>query len=357
VGTLPLLLAREGRLPSGRVVRRLFAAALIAAAVALAGFGAAIRNQSASDRDRLATDRLLLRGGSPSAARLSIAAGHLLPAAGQAATGALSVVLQSRIGAGANFFCGRVSREGSPFYFPLALATKVSLGLALAALVGAACRRGRRVAAALGAGLALVLLLAAGTTYNIGVRHLLFAFPFAALAASAAAAEGPRGRLALAALWSVAAFELASAHPHELSFFNAAAGGAEGGRRYFADSNVDWGQDLGRLAREAPALDGGRPIPSVVFGGDFPGRYAPALRAVGPGDEDRAGAVLAVGEVPMSVGPELLRSKGALADADRLERLRSGLRARGTRIGTIGGSIGIWRVDVGPGRQRTTERP
>jgi hypothetical protein len=31
-------------------------------------------------------------------------------------------------------------------------------------------------------------------------------------------------------------------------------------------------------------------------------------------------------------------------DAERLERLRSTLHARGTRIGEIGGSIGIWRI-------------
>ena len=63
------------------------------------------------------------------------------------------------------------------------------------------------------------------------------------------------------------------------------------------------------------------------------------------------GTILAIGEAPFALGPELLRSKGAFADADRLERIRSALRERGTRIGAIGGSIGIWRIDtaaVGP---------
>jgi NAD(P)-dependent dehydrogenase (short-subunit alcohol dehydrogenase family) len=36
---------------------------------------------------------------------------------------------------------------------------------------------------------------------------------------------------------------------------------------------------------------------------------------------------------------------GAFADADRLERIRTAVRLRGTRVGAIGGSIGIWRID------------
>jgi hypothetical protein len=33
-------------------------------------------------------------------------------------------------------------------------------------------------------------------------------------------------------------------HPAHLAYFNEWAGGPEGGRRYLADSNIDWGQDL-----------------------------------------------------------------------------------------------------------------
>jgi hypothetical protein len=38
-------------------------------------------------------------------------------------------------------------------------------------------------------------------------------------------------------------------HPSYLSYFNEVAGGPDGGYRYVTDSNVDWGQDLKRLAR------------------------------------------------------------------------------------------------------------
>jgi hypothetical protein len=142
----------------------------------------------------------------------------------------------------------------------------------------------------------------------------------------------------------VAAVEIATAHPHELSFFNALAGGPGGGRRFFVDSNLDWGQDLLRLKDAAPSIAPAG-LGAVVFGGDLPARHAPFLRPPFPGEEDRSGTLLAIGEAPLALGPELLRAKGAVADADRLERIRIALRQHGTRIGSIGGSIGIWRID------------
>ena len=137
--------------------------------------------------------------------------------------------------------------------------------------------------------------------------------------------------------------ETLAVHPHELSFFNAAAGGLKGGRRFFVDSNLDWGQDLARLARAAPSYTD-KTLPAIVFGGDLPGRHVPLLGPLAPGTEDHEGAVVAIGEAPLALGPELLTSKGAREDAVRLARLRATLLTRGTRIGEIGGSIGIWRI-------------
>lgn len=349
--TLPFLAA--GATPARRdlplLARRLLAAAAIAVFVALAGFGWAFRGQTAEDRHALAVDRLEVKGRSPAAARLALSAGDALPPLGNLLTGALSVALQSDVGAGANYFLGKVSREGSSWYFPVALAVKVPLGLLLGLGAALAARESRRFTALLGAALLLFLFLSARTTYNIGVRHALLFFPLAAVAAGAALAS-PAVRLRRAATLGallVAAVELATVHPHELSFFNALAGGPEGGRRFFVDSNLDWGQDLLRLKEAAPALAPGG-LGAVVFGGDLPARHAPVLRPPYPGEEDRPGTVLALGEAPLALGPELLRSKGAVADADRLERIRTALRERGTRVGAIGGSIGIWRIDRAP---------
>lgn len=349
--TLPFLAAdaTPARADLPRLARRLLAAAAIAVLVALAGFGWAFRGQTAEDRHALAVDRLEVKGRSPAAARLALSAGDALPPLGNLLTGALSVALQSDVGAGANYFLGKVSREGSPWYFPLALAVKAPLGLLLGLGAALAARESRRFTALLGAALLLFLLLSARTTYNIGVRHALLFFPLAAVAAGAALASPPvrlRRAATLGALL-VAAVEIATIHPHELSFFNALAGGPEGGRRFFVDSNLDWGQDLLRLKEAAPALAPGG-LGAVVFGGDLPARHAPVLRPPYPGEEDRPGTFLALGEAPLALGPELLRSKGAVADADRLERIRTALRERGTRVGAIGGSIGIWRIDRAP---------
>jgi hypothetical protein len=346
--TLPFLAADGAptRADLPRLARRLAAATGLALLVTLAGFTWAYRNQSEDDRHAVAVDRLQVKGRSPEAARLSIAAGDALPPLGNLLTGTLSVALQSDAGAGVNYFLGKVSREGSAWYFPVALVVKASVGLLLGLSAALAAREGRRFAAVLGASLLLFLLLSARTTYNIGVRHALFAFPLASIAAaSALAGDVPRLRRAttLAAL-VVAAIEIATVHPHELSFFNALAGGPEGGRRFFVDSNLDWGQDLLRLKEVAPSLAPGG-LPAVVFGGDLPARHAPVLRPPLPNEEDNPGTILAIGEAPLALGPELLRSKGAVDDADRLERLRAVLREHGSRIGAVGGSIGIWRID------------
>lgn len=349
--SLPFLAADRtpSRADIPRLVRRLAAAAGIALLVSLAGFASAYRSQSAQDRRALVVDRLEVKGRSPAVARAVLAAGDALPPLGNLLTGALSVALQSDVGAGVNYFLGRVSREGSPWYFPVALAVKVPLGLLLGLAVALATRESRRFVAVLGAALLLFLLISSRTTYNIGVRHALVFFPLAAVAAGSAFAC-PAVRLrraaALGALF-VIAVEIATVHPHELSFFNALAGGPGGGRRFFVDSNLDWGQDLLRLKDVAPSLAPAG-LAAVVFGGDLPARHAPILRPPFPGEEDRPGSLLALGEAPLALGPELLRSKGAMADADRLERIRTAVRVHGTRVGAIGGSIGIWRIGRPP---------
>jgi len=59
----------------------------------------------------------------------------------------------------------------------------------------------------------------------------------------------------------VAAIALVVAHagvsiaaaPNHVAYFNALAGGIEGGSRHLADSNLDWGQDLPALDADARA--------------------------------------------------------------------------------------------------------
>jgi hypothetical protein len=324
---------------------RLLLSTLIASLVVLFGFFLAYRNQSSSDREALARNRLLAKGHSPAAADFAVAAGRVFPPLGNVTTGALSVALQSRVGAGPTYFMGRVTEGPRRWYFPVAFLVKVSLGLIAGAALGAFSPGGHRFGLFVAGALVAFFALSAGSAYNIGVRHLLFAFPLLAILAASATPSEPRFAargLLLGILVLVEAVEVFAAHPHELAFFNETVGGSSGGRRFLVDSNLDWGQDLGRLSAAAPAYSPS-PLPAIVFGGDLPRRY-PALRPLAPGDEDRPGAVIAIGETPLALGPELLAFKGATRDAERLAALRRALRARGTRIGTIGGSIGIWRL-------------
>jgi hypothetical protein len=83
---------------------------------------------------------------------------------------------------------------------------------------------------------------------QLGLRLLLPAFPFAFVATGFLAPflfkkAVPR-RLLLAGLvgWYLAASLFI--HPHYLAYFNVLAGGPSHGFDYFADSNLDWGQDL-----------------------------------------------------------------------------------------------------------------
>jgi dolichyl-phosphate-mannose-protein mannosyltransferase len=328
-----------------RVGGRLLLSTFIASLVVLFGFSLAYRGQSSSDREALARNRLLVKGHSQACTDFAIGAGRVLPPLGNIATGALSVALQNRIGAGPTYFMGRVVEGGTPWYFPVAFLVKVSLGLLAGAALGAFSPGGHRFGLLVAGALLAFLVLSAGSAYNIGVRHLLFAFPLLAiLAASATPSDsrlGVRGLL-LGILLLVEAIEVVAVHPHELAFFNATAGGSSGGRRFLVDSNLDWGQDLARLSAAAPAYSSS-PLPAVLFGGDLPRRY-PTLRPLAPGDEARPGAVIAIGETPLALGPELLASKHAIRDAERLAALRRALLTRGLRIGTIGGSIGIWRL-------------
>jgi hypothetical protein len=98
---------------------------------------------------------------------------------------------------------------------------------------------------------------------NIGVRHLLPAFPFTFILVSEQIVKviqkfGQKFRqpaaigilrMGLAALLAWQAYSVLRIHPSYLAYFNEAAGGPDGGWRYVNDSNLDWGQDVKRLAQ------------------------------------------------------------------------------------------------------------
>ncbi len=180
-----------------------------------------------------------------------------------------------------SFLMGAYSIDGRASYFPIAMLVKTPLPTLLLALVGiiALFSGATRVREPL----LLTALAVFGLTYlaaalsagiNIGVRHVLPLYPVLFVLAGAAVAIARRriGRVAIGGLviWLVAA--TAWAHPHYLSYFNEAAGGPARGHRWLSDSNIDWGQDLIRLADYAQAHPHER-LHLAYFGSALPAAY------------------------------------------------------------------------------------
>jgi hypothetical protein len=158
------------------------------------------------------------------------------------------------------FLLGETSRHGWLSYFAVALAVKSTPGfLAALGLAGAAARA--RTAATPGAtthwllpAAATFLAVSAGRI-QIGERYLLpvhvYLVPLVACGLARWMARGRRSAPALAAAAALALHALSGLSANReghLAYFNFLAGGTAGGHRVLLDSNLDWGQDLPRLA-------------------------------------------------------------------------------------------------------------
>jgi len=170
---------------------------------------------------------------------------------------------------------GRLVHRRS-WYSPLeTLAYKLPMGtlslLAASALYWFLRSRRLRLAecVALVPALSLLALLCSQTGMNWAVRYALPALPFLCLCVGRpvqVAWAHPVWRWGVAAclLWNGAAVLVA--RPHFLSYGNELVGGFEGARREFAGSNLDWGQDLYRLARWRTDHPDTRPLVVLYYG-------------------------------------------------------------------------------------------
>ena len=168
------------------------------------------------------------------------------------------------------FLRGEISTQGWASYFPIAFVVKTPAATLLLLVLGAAVLAGRRAAIRpegrllfLGMSVFAVSWLAVAVAGNldIGLRHLLPAYPFlfAVTGAAAALAVPGRARRAVGALLGLLVVESLASFPGHVGHFSLLAGGSGRGREWLADSNVDWGQDLLRLR----AWCGGRASRSV----------------------------------------------------------------------------------------------
>jgi len=354
---LVALLRRERR--SLRPVLGLGLAFAVALAVLLGIYAAAMRHMS---RDEAAEAieiflRAPVREATPATRERVLTVSRFCPPLGHYLAGLAGIAAQNRIGGGVNYLRGELSVEGFPAYFPIALAVKSSLGFLAALALGAALFRPSRLAAprllVVGtlAGASLYLLLnGMGTSYNIGLRHMLPLYPLLAVAVAVVVGSAPSARGALLALAACATFQLGetlSVHPHELSFFNLLVGGPAGGGAWLSDSNLDWGQDLTRLGLELRrrGVEGETTI--AYFGGGHPPFDCPKAKLFDPAAPLSPG-VYAVSSYLLTLGPEVLAHRGERAAAAGYERLRRALRSRGEPLGRVGYSILLFRLRAEP---------
>jgi hypothetical protein len=184
-------------------------------------------------------------------------AGQKLGAPGHKFLVAVAQVSQHQRAGHPAYMLGECYQFGRWQYFPFVFAVKTPLGVLVLCLLalGVMWRVLRREWVVLAAPLVVYWALVVSSGINIGVRHLLPVYPLTY--ALIGAMVGMSGRAvygkALAGLLVVScglvAAESARIAPDDLAFFNVAAGGPANGPKLLVDSNLDWGQDLGKARR------------------------------------------------------------------------------------------------------------
>jgi hypothetical protein len=228
-----------------------------------------------------------------------------------------------------SYLLGELGKTGWPHYFLVAFAVKNTPGFLVALLLApffllfvrrrsrglprdglVAASASSMLARSLWAGVALVVFLASSTSrVQIGERYLLPLYPFVILLLAGLATPllaVRRGWIVLCALLALHAGPTLMAAPGgTVSYFNLLAGGRDGGHRVLLDSNLDWGQDLPRLAAWMRA-EGVGSVQLAYQGSDDPDRFAIA-------HEDLPGAQLYTPRPParpfdgvVAVSPNLL---------------------------------------------------
>jgi 4-amino-4-deoxy-L-arabinose transferase-like glycosyltransferase len=174
--------------------------------------------------------------------------------------GLYTVVVHNRLGH-PSYLLGQYSNMGWWYYFPVAFALKTSLPflfLSAGALVWSLwcviAKRERKLLALL-LPLTLYLIVSMTGHINIGVRHIAPVFPFLFLLGGAALDRLLRAhwrpklaRILVVILIGWMVVDTVRAYPDYMSFTNELTLGRPGWQ-VLSDSNVEWGQDVGALAR------------------------------------------------------------------------------------------------------------
>lgn len=209
----------------------------------------------------------------------------------------LAMVAQRATGGNTTYFLGEISNQGWKNYFPVVYLIKEPLAIHLLTLIvlffiafnlpknfykistiADWLKKYFTEFAALSF-LGLYWFSSLTSNLNIGVRHILPTFPFVYLLISGQIIKigGTlktkklyNGVIFLILLWLLAAN--LSIYPSYLAYFNELIGGAKNGYLYVVDSNLDWGQDLKRLAQWVDRQNIAK-IKVDYFGGGEPEYY------------------------------------------------------------------------------------
>ncbi len=231
------------------------------------------------------------------------------------------------------FLFGRRYQGSLWYYLPAALLVKTPLGLLALWLAGTVTLLAvpKQRIAALYLLLTPTVLFAVAMTgaRDFGTRYVIVLPVFLAVAAGTAVVV--RRRLAQIGVAALTLFVIVSSlrtFPYYLPYSNEAFGGPAATHRHLHDSNVDWGQDLGRLADRLRQRYPGEPVWLVYKGAGVPSAYG--IRAKDPLT------------VPATdVRGLLVVSNSSIAKATG--RLAVLLGDSGTPVDAVGHSITIYR--------------
>jgi hypothetical protein len=333
--------------------RRAIAGSMVAILVGigvLAGvYAVAMRRMPAADAVGAEIDFLRSRDATPAAIEAVARLGRLAPPLGHYAAGLEGVSLLDARGRGTNYLLGRTSSDRFLGYFFVAFLVKSTPSFLLLA-AALAVFGGRRLLTPwpLGLLLAAAVFFAAAVRshFNIGVRHILPVYALLAVAGAGVLARQLKPRLFAwggAALVGLAALSAVRAHPEEIAYFNAIAGGTAGGARWLSDSNVDWGQDLARLGTYLRARGWERDTTVVAYSGLAANYYARDCRVLDPARPLTPGRY-AVSALMETIGPEFVQTFEGEESSRQLRRLLDLLKAHGRRIDRVGASFTIWEL-------------
>jgi hypothetical protein len=230
------------------------------------------------------------------------------------------------------FLFGRAYSGSLPWYFPAALLVKTPLGMLALWVAGTATllavRRLRPAMPYLLLTPAVLGVVAALGARNFGTRYVIVVPIFLAVAAAAVTVlRSRRVAVIVAALVAFVAVSSLRTFPYYLPYANEAFGGPAATARHLHDSNVDWGQDLGRLADRLRERYPDQPVWLAYKGSGVPAAYGISARD------------------PLTVPPEQVRGLLVVSDslAARADERLAALIASSTPIDRVGYAITIYR--------------